>query len=167
LRFDPSDFLRLAERLSLDQNYSEVVEARLRTSIGRSYYAVLLVLRETIRRKIEAEASEAVLHMFEEVTSSHLVHGFIRRMVSEVDTYLSKLFNRLQMLRRVADYDIHRRIDNRDCEEAIASAKEILSSIKPRLSQYDVSEISRIVAEYYTMLRSPRSSFQRKQLHKP
>lgn len=57
MSFDPGEFLRLAEELAQGSND----EARLRTAVGRAYYATLLQARESLgipqsrRRRIHGE----------------------------------------------------------------------------------------------------------------
>lgn len=152
--FNPRDFLALAEELLHEAGHGRLTEARLRTAISRAYYSALLAARETVRERLEAEASDAALHMFEDVARSHLVHRLLREILDEADTYLRMLFSRLQMLRRLSDYETSRRIERRECEEAIAGARELLSRIAMELGGLDATRINAIVSEHYTRLRS-------------
>ena len=88
--FNPEDFLKLAEKICKDTDYSDVSEATFRTSISRAYYSVFLILRELT--KSELYVLDAML---DKVLRSGLVHSCIKRVVGIViGRFAKQVYNR-------------------------------------------------------------------------
>ena len=101
--FDPSDFLDLARELGKNN------EARIRTAVGRAYYASFLFIRNAMA--IEEKAPE--------------VH---RKVLSMLYTKNAVIANKLHYLRRqrnIADYNTKLVMGADDADTAVKLAGEI------------------------------------------
>lgn len=122
----------------------------LRTTVSRAYYAVFLMLRELVRRKL---TNTQFIHPFEDISRSGLVHSFIKELLSRTDRYLGCVYGKLFMLRKRADYELNIVITNKDAEEAIGIAKELMNSLTRIDRSIETSRVSLIIADYYHRLR--------------
>jgi uncharacterized protein (UPF0332 family) len=89
-RFKPRKFLKLASKLVNDDNYEE--PCRIRTSIGRAYYAAFLYVKERM---------EEIGYHFPD---DHTVHIAVRDNLMDIDTKLGSQLDRLLEKRVTADY---------------------------------------------------------------
>lgn len=90
-RFKPRKFLKLASDLINDKKYEEI--SRIRTSIGRAYYAAHLFTKEKMER------------LGYNVPDDHTVHRFvIDELMDRGDTTIGGKLDRLFEKRRIADY---------------------------------------------------------------
>ena len=85
MTFDPSEFLRVANELG--QHTDD--EARLRTAIGRAYYAVMLRARERLGIRVRRR-----------------VHPIVISRLRSADRPAGDQLAKLETLRGVADYDL-------------------------------------------------------------
>ena len=113
---DPSEFLKTAELLK-----SQTEQAHLRTSIGRSYYAVFLYFRERFRRL----GLEKTKHPGRDE------HAFVIQClrfcgVTE-GVKASQYLNDLQQVREDADYHLDRIFSQNDADDAFAKAKRVIT----------------------------------------
>ncbi|GEM_PF-1956120 len=128
--FDPMEFLNLA-RLSVNTTSSE---AMLRTSVGRTYYALFLIARErlfpgpvpprTVRRKSLKGRSEQVG-----------VHKAVIDEVLKRDTATGGKLQKLMELRHAADYWLtpypHASADwRKNWQDSDVIARQIISRIQ-------------------------------------
>lgn len=86
MTFDPSEFLRVANELA------ETVddEARLRTAIGRAYYAVFLRARDKVGLR----------------RHQRHIHGQVIGRLRDTDRSAADQLDKLETLRGEADYDL-------------------------------------------------------------
>ena len=90
-RFSPRKFLKLATQLVADRNYEE--PCRIRTSIGRAYYAAFLYVKEKMER------------LGYHFPDDHTVHQkVIDALMDRGDTKMGSKLDRLLEKRRDADY---------------------------------------------------------------
>ena len=148
--FNPEDFLKLAEKICKDTDYSDVSEATFRTSISRAYYSVFLILRELT--KSELYVLDAML---DKVLRSGLVHSCIKRVVGIViGRFAEQVYSRLLYLRKKSDYDIEATIkikDVRIAEIILGKRKDFQKRLKyPIVRQ----EVSKVILNYYQKLFS-------------
>ena len=148
--FDPKNFLELSERLYTDQNYYHIREAALRTTISRAYYAIFLTMRELVRKEL---SNTQLIDLFEDVSKSGLIHSCIKKTMDGVDTYLGYVYGRLFMMRKRADYELNITIGDKDAEEAIGIARELMDSLTKIRDSIEVNKISFIIVDYYQKLR--------------
>lgn len=151
MQFNPTDFLKLAEQLHKDDKYQHVIQAALRTSISRAYYAAFLTVRETIRVKLQ---DTELIYLFEEVARSGFIHSCIMRIIGRANRYMEKIYGKLFKMRKESDYDLNISITPKDVEEALGIAKKIISLSKELSNSIEVNRISSIVADYYNKLTS-------------
>lgn len=96
-RFEPSDFLELARQLVPSQG-QELAEARVRTALGRAYYALYLLVRAEISRK-------------HGILPRHLPHGTVYTrlqspLASDEVRRLGRNLEWMYTLRQKADYEL-------------------------------------------------------------
>ncbi len=109
--FEPLKFLNLAEELVR----GDIDEAKIRTSIGRSYYASFLLAREAAGLS-DLKAPE--------------VH---RKVISFLYSKDPPVANKLHILRRQrnnADYDLDRTFGLEESEESLKMAKNIVERLR-------------------------------------
>lgn len=114
--FDPEIFLEIAKELRDIRNLD--LEGRLRTAIGRSYYAALL------KSFIKLQS------LGDSFPDDHRIHAEVRKKLNErkksnIASKLESLFkNRIK-----ADYKPHALIDNSLFQSSIALSENILNLI--------------------------------------
>ena len=90
-RFRPRKFLKLASQLIADKEYDE--PCRIRTSVGRAYYAAFLYAKERLERLGYA------------FPDTHRVHQLvIDDLMDRGDTTIGSQLDKLLEKRRTADY---------------------------------------------------------------
>jgi uncharacterized protein (UPF0332 family) len=112
---NPRNFLLLATRLLKDASYSPL-ETRVRTSIGRAYYAAFLLSKAK---------QETRGHSFPD---DHTVHNCV--IDSLQDDRLSNIASKLDELkdfRSDADYHMNVSLSNIDGDKCLRLAKDILT----------------------------------------
>ena len=85
MTFDPREFLRVANELAQQTND----EAKLRSAIGRAYYAVMLCARERLG-----------------IRAQRRVHRLVISRLRSVDRAAGDQLAKLETLRGVSDYDL-------------------------------------------------------------
>ncbi len=148
--FDPKNFLELSEQLYTDQNYYHIREAALRTTISRAYYAIFLTMRELVRKKL---SNTQLADLFEDVSKSGLIHSCIKKIMDRVNKYLGYVYGRLFMMRKGANFELNITICDKDAEEAIGIARELMDSLTKIRDSIEVNKISFIIVDYYQKLR--------------
>lgn len=113
--FDPLRYLDLAKELAL----SPADESRLRTGVGRAYYALHLMAREKLG-----------------VKPSPKEHRITRNRLDAQDPTAAQKMNALEGWRIVADYQLIP-IDptRRDWEENWEEVSDLVYDIKPKLER--------------------------------
>lgn len=111
--YDPLELLELAKELSQSSE-----ESKLRTAVGRAYYAIFLIARERMRL-----TSEERIH----ATVSHEISLRAGRMVKE-------RYDDMKELHRVADYEL-RPIDPeyRDWRDNWNTQQTLANSLLPKV----------------------------------
>lgn len=102
--FNPSDFLDLA--MELEKND----EARIRTAIGRAYYASFLTARNTM--SVGEKTPE--------------VHKMVLSIMYRKNPVIANKLHYLRRQRNIADYDTELVIEANDAEKAVKLAEEII-----------------------------------------
>ena len=101
--FDPSDFLDLARELGKNN------EARIRTAVGRAYYASFLAIRNAMA--IEEKTPE--------------VHRKVLSMLYKKNAVIANKLHYLRRQRNIADYDTKLVMGADDADKAVKLAEEI------------------------------------------
>jgi hypothetical protein len=117
--FDPKKFLELGNKLLLDIRYDE--DARIRTSIGRCYYATFLVAWRKMVRSGVKFVDKTRIH--QEVKDAYMDGGY-----SEIGNKLDQL----REMRRRADYEMGAEIAMNECKQCA------------QLSEYTIQLIAEI-----------------------
>lgn len=151
MHFNPTDFLKLAEQLCRDDRYQHVIQAALRTSISRAYYAAFLTVREIVKVKLQ---DTELVYLFEEVARSGLVHSCVKRIIGRIDRYMEKIYGKLFKMRKESDYSLSIVVTSKDVEEALRIAKEVISLSKELSNSLEVNRVSSIIVDYYNKLTS-------------
>jgi hypothetical protein len=132
--FPPADFLRVALELAIDarrQPLADARSARVRTALGRTYYALYLLVRAEIARR-------------HGIPVRHLQHGLVyTRLQSPLAgdgvRALGRDLERLYTLRQKADYELDpdllwkEQLDDAVGAEALAHRAWELASALPQL----------------------------------
>lgn len=105
--FNPSDFLDLATEIGNDS------EARIRTSIGRAYYASFLIVRNA-------------LSVGEKTPQ---VHRKVLGMLYSKNPIIANKLHFMRRQRNMADYDTELTMRAEDAEKAIKFAEEIIIEV--------------------------------------
>lgn len=120
--FEPKLFLNLAENLK-DSPNDDLFESRIRTSVGRSYYAVFLATRNKVEKLVEKE--------LEKRRDIHQV--LINRLKGSVNSQMAAYGTNLDSLRQYrlqADYRIQTNISTSIAETAFMLANELFTNLK-------------------------------------
>lgn len=114
--FNPEIFLDIAKKVKDSNDLDE--QGRLRTSIGRAYYAAFLATRERLRfRGIKFEKERQ--------------HQDVLDALDDLDEYNIKYqLETLRTFRINADYYLNILIDKNLCEKSIILSEEIINSIE-------------------------------------
>jgi uncharacterized protein (UPF0332 family) len=112
--FRPRKFLKLAEFLIEDEKYEK--PARIRTAVGRAYYAAHLFVKEKMQQAGW------------EVPDNHNVHNFIidELLDSEI-SHIGSQLDHLFRARRDADYYLDALLDLSEGRYCIQLSQEIIS----------------------------------------
>ncbi len=133
----PREFLETAADLS-----SGVREADWRTSIGRSYYALFLALREVLlagdpRRLLSSGGGRRLGHEF-------LVRCLKNCSDADVNEIGDILFD-LKIKRHDADYDLSVRIDRQAATRSLADAKNLAEHVDRVGGERIATHVSRLL----------------------
>jgi uncharacterized protein (UPF0332 family) len=116
-RFKPRKFLRLAERLVSDKNYE--TPCRVRTSIGRAYYAAFLFAKEKLER------------IGRPFSNDHRVHQeVIDRLFDSENSTIGSQLDLLYQNRRQADYDMYVDLPKTLGDRCIAVSERVIRNIE-------------------------------------
>jgi uncharacterized protein (UPF0332 family) len=105
--FNPVDFLDIAQKLEKNS------EARIRTSVGRAYYASFLTARNALA--------------INEKTPQ--VHRKVLDMLYSKNPVIANKLHYLRRLRNLADYDTELAMGVKDAEKAVGFAEEIIIKV--------------------------------------
>ncbi len=105
--FNPTDFLDLARELGNNN------EARIRTAVGRAYYASFLTIRDTM--------------VIDEKTPE--VHRMVLSMLYRKNPVIANKLHYLRRQRNIADYDTELVMRTDDADKAVKLAGEIIIEI--------------------------------------
>ena len=115
-RFNPEIFLEIAKYLRKNKNLDEI--GRLRTSIGRSYYAAFLCTRDHLERKGKSFKKEAQ-------------HQDVRDYLKVLNQdFLAAQLETLFSYRVDADYMLKAEISKVLCDKCILLSQTIIESIE-------------------------------------
>jgi len=103
--FNPSDFLDLARELGKNN------ESRIRTVVGRAYYASFLTIRNVMA--IEKKTSE--------------VHRMVLSSLYRKNPVIANKLHYLRRQRNIADYDTELVIGADDADKAVEFAEDIIN----------------------------------------
>ena len=141
-RFNPIEFLNLAESLYKDAKYAQLGEARDRTSISRAYYATFLHLREAIKININSTFPPEYTSKFETISQKGVIHRCVLDIVRQLDLTSGMQFGKLMQLRRVADYELDKKIRLPQVKEAIGLAKELTRRSRVLMQGFSTKSLS-------------------------
>jgi hypothetical protein len=114
---DPIDFLKTADLLK-----SQTEQAHLRTSAGRSYYAVFLYFREFLRS----------LGVEKKIKPGNEEHAFVTGCLANSQVLFcsraAQYINNLKQIRTDADYSLDKCFSQSRAEDAFEIAKKLLKS---------------------------------------
>jgi len=114
--FDPEVFLEIAKKLIHDREYDQ--KGRLRTSIGRSYYAAFL------KSKMKLESLGKTFY------DDSRLHADVRnKLIGIKKSNIAVLLERLFDIRVMADYFPKARIDILLCDKSITLSENIIKLI--------------------------------------
>lgn len=114
--FDPEIFLEIAKELMHDKKYDQ--NGRLRTSIGRSYYAAFL------KSKLKLES------LGKRFYDDTRVHADVRKKLKNINKRnIAILLYQLFDIRVMADYFTNARIDISLCDKSITLSENIIKLI--------------------------------------
>jgi len=116
-RFSPRKFLKLATLLIADKKYEE--PCRIRTSVGRAYYAAFLYTKAKLQR---------VGHTFPD---DHTVHtAVINALMDRGDTKIGSKLNALKEKRRIADYYMDTPISKGEGNHYVGVSERIINAVE-------------------------------------
>jgi hypothetical protein len=124
---DPAAFLDIAQQWQVSDS-----EAERRTSIGRSYYALFNILRQSL-------SSRGVTFRFRATDHGDLV-DYLTRCGNQEAARIGGILNNLRVQRNDADYDMNLTIDTNQSQLAYRSAQEAVDKFNA-LSQTDLETI--------------------------
>jgi uncharacterized protein (UPF0332 family) len=156
LPFDPILFLKLAQELYV-KDYYKIEEAARRTSISRAYYAVFLILRESIRNKLTN--LQPMYTYFIEVAKYGLIHSCIREILQKTNMFMGKMYSRLSFLRKKSDYELNTTIGHKEVEEALRIAKRILEEKDILDKGLTTMEVYNVILKNYITLQKSKKTF--------
>lgn len=156
--FNPNDFVKLAEQLSLDTNYDKIKEAALRTCLSRSYYGVFLFIRELLIINI---MHGQLKQLFIKIAKSGLIHACIKEIIGKTHRFLEKTYGDLHRLRKESDYNLSTEIKEKEAKKAIIIADKIIKELpKVRITLGDPTRkkiLENIIQKYYNKLISRKT----------
>lgn len=148
--FNPQYFLELAKQLYTDQDYEHINEAAFRTAISRAYYATFLIFREKIRNRLK---NTSLMEKFNEVSEKGVAHACIKKIIKRTEGFLGEMYSRLLLLRKISDYELNVTIMDKDAEEAVEIAAELIKFSEQIRERIKINQISNIIDLYYNKIR--------------
>ncbi len=115
--FDPRQFLDLADALLDDSKYEK--QGRIRTCIGRAYYAAFLLSMKKLQE---------IGHSFREVDRLH--KDVISTLMNEKKHFISSQLDKLREYRVNADYKMKSKITSELGKRCIMLSRKIMHSIE-------------------------------------
>lgn len=116
-RFSPRKFLKLAIRLITDRHYEE--PCRIRTAVGRAYYAAFLCAKGKLER---------LGHTFPD---DHTVHTAVKdALMDRGDTVIGSRLDTLYEKRRIADYYMDTPISKGEGTHYVGISERIINAIE-------------------------------------
>jgi len=112
-RFKPRKFLKLATQLTADRRYEE--HCRVRTSIGRAYYAAFLYVKERLER------------LGCNFPDDHGVHQAVIDELKESDATMGDQLDRLLQKRRIADYYMDKPLEKGEADFCTGISERIIN----------------------------------------
>lgn len=116
-RFRPRKFLKLALRLIKDHNYEE--PCRIRTAVGRAYYAAFLNAKQKLER---------LGHRFPDDGRVHT--KVIDKLMERGDTGIGSKLDELYEKRRVADYYMDTSISKAEGTHYVGVSERIIYALE-------------------------------------
>lgn len=120
--FKPRKFLKLAERLINDPSGRYEEPSRIRTSVGRAYYASFLYTKE----KMERSGIK--------VPEDHMVHDFVIDTLMDMDrketTTIGSKLDKLRENRRIADYYMDTPIRMNEGKFLVRLSEEVINGVE-------------------------------------
>jgi len=114
-RFPPRKFLKLATRLIADRKYEE--PSRIRTAVGRAYYAAFLYTKERLQR------------LGYHFPDDYRVHrAVIDKLMDRGDTTIGSQLDTLFEKRRTADYYMDTPLHMHDGNYSLALSQRVIDS---------------------------------------
>lgn len=116
VRFKPRKFLKLAIRLIADRQYEE--PCRIRTAVGRAYYAAFLCAKAKLER---------LGHAFPD---DHGVHTAVKdALMDRGETLIGSRLDDLFEQRRIADYYMNTPISKGDGNHCVGISRKIIDDV--------------------------------------
>lgn len=116
-RFSPRKFLKLATLLIADKKYEE--PCRIRTSVGRAYYAAFLYTKAKLQR---------LGYTFPD---DHTVHTAVSdALMDRGDTEIGSKLDELREKRRIADYYMDTPISKVEGNHYVGVSERIINSVE-------------------------------------
>jgi len=116
-RFSPRKFLKLAIKLVTDRNYEE--PCRIRTAVGRAYYAAFLNAKQKLERLGYTFPSDGRVHT-----------AVIDTLMDRGDTEIGSRLDALYEKRRVADYYMDTPISKGEGTYYVGVSERIINAIE-------------------------------------
>ena len=116
--YDPRQFLEIAEDLLQDRRKGHNKEGRIRTAIGRAYYAAFLITKKKLQE---------IGYSFRRVERLH--KDVIYRLMKDKHFFIGSKLNTLFDNRVDADYKMNAKITSKLGQSSIELAQDILRAI--------------------------------------
>jgi len=116
-QFKPRKFLKLAEKLIDDGKYEE--PARIRTVVGRAYYASHLFVKERMKQAGWRIPDDHTVHNF-------VIDELLDNEISNIGSMLDKVYEK----RRIADYYMDTPLKLAEGKLCVQIAQEIIDFIE-------------------------------------
>lgn len=116
-QFKPRKFLKLAERLIDDEKYEE--PARIRTAVGRAYYASHLFVKQKMQQAGWSVPDDHNVHNF-------IIDELLDSEISQIGSMLDKVYEK----RRIADYYMDTPLKLSEGKFCIQVSQEIIDFVE-------------------------------------
>jgi uncharacterized protein (UPF0332 family) len=116
-QFKPRKFLKLAERLIDDEKYEE--PARIRTAVGRAYYASHLFVKQKMQQAGWSVPDDHNVHNF-------IIDELLDSEISQIGSMLDKIYEK----RRIADYYMDTPLKLSEGKFCIQVSQEIIDFVE-------------------------------------